>query len=93
MPALNTLYRIYYVSKDSLSGLIDVTMYVQRPDATVEGPFTMTEIADTNFAGTYYVDYMPVIAGFYIFKMDSASVSKPIERSVEIRQGSPFATF
>jgi len=91
--ALNTQFRIAYVSKDETEGLTDVSLYLKAPDDSLLGPYVMTELTDAPFSGTYYYDIVLTQQGYYLASMDSVALPKKAEVSIACFRGSPFASF
>lgn len=94
MPFINQLYPIFYTALDYATGITDVSMMVRRPDGIVEGPFIMIEVTSASMlSGTYIYNYLPLQRGIYLFTIDSTTMSKRAEKSIEITEGIPFSTF
>lgn len=53
---LGQFYRFFYSSKNYVPGLTNVMAKVKRPDDITLGVFTLVEVGDPDFAGTYYFD-------------------------------------
>lgn len=76
MALLGVSFRIMYQSKNHVSGLIDVSAKIKRPDGVVIGPLVLTEVADTDFEGSYTATYTPAETdpeGNYIVALKSPS--------------------
>lgn len=57
MGYVSSPYRVLYEAKGFRSGLTNVQAVIMKPDQSIAGPFTMTEMPSV-FAGRYFFDFI-----------------------------------
>lgn len=80
--SLGRPYRVFYTAKNIQSGLTGIVANVMRPDGVVLGPFTLLELANTNFSGIYYFDLLTtqlMPEGEYLVTVKEGSYKSPVK--------------
>jgi len=96
MAVLGTPYRVMYESKNLLSGLTNVIAQVMKPNGSVAGVYSLTELSGF-FAGIYYFDYTTLSTdpvGEYIVMVysPSESVRAPCKITFAASSSDPWQT-
>jgi len=69
-------HRVFYESKNLVSGLTTIKAYVLRPDLSRVGPYSLAEVADVKFTGVYFFDLSTSLSdppGEYMVVIESPS--------------------
>lgn len=75
-------YRVFYTAKNIQSGLSGIVANVLRPDGSIVGPFNLLELANTNFSGIYYFDFLTtqlMPEGEYLITVKEGSYKSPVK--------------
>ena len=75
---VSTTYRVFYQSKNNISGLVDVKISAWKESSKIVDEEVMTE---SNTPGIYYHDLDLDSHGSYVVKIDSASNPRPWAKS------------
>jgi hypothetical protein len=83
--------RIYYTSKNFVSGYTDIVAFVKKPNNATAGPYPLVDSAENLFKGFYYFDLMTSLAdpaGEWIISIVSPTEIAKVPYKVEFEQPS-----
>ena len=83
MAYIGETFRIYYIAKNFVGGLSDVSMVVYKPNGVKQGLYMLTEVNMGDGEGIYYYDYADSdMEGSYLFVVNSPSNPRKDARQV-----------
>lgn len=80
-------YRVFYTAKNIQSGLSGIVANVLKSDGSIVGPFNLLEIANSNFSGVYYFDFLTtqlMPEGEYLITVLEGSYKSPLKVSYSL---------
>lgn len=80
-------YRVFYTAKNIQSGLSGIVANVLKADGSISGPFNLLEIANSNFSGVYYFDFLTtqlMPEGEYLITVLEGSYKSPLKVSYSL---------
>lgn len=89
-------YRVFYTAKNIQSGLSGIVANVLKPDGSIVGPFNLLEIANSNFSGVYYFDFLTtqlMPEGEYLITVLEGSYKSPVKVSYSLPTDSSESIF